>query len=367
MKRKTAALYDPYLDTLGGGEKHILSIMKVLAEEGYELDVFWDTDLSQKIGQVLDLSFSPALNFKKNIFKHSEVFFSDQIKKNNLLKNYDIFLYVTDGSYFFSSAKKTVIFCMVPDKNLFKIGLLNRLKTTGSTFISNSQFTKNVLKKTGIHSEYIYPYIEDTLLNIDVDNLQKDPVILSVSRFFKHLHAKRQDMMIEYFQKLKKEMPALKKYKLILAGNLKDEDEAYFEELKKLAGDDDSIILKPNISYDEKIALYKNAQFYWHFAGFNVDENIHPELTEHLGITPLEAMSAGCIDFCYRAGGLKEIINDTQNGFLFNTYEELAAKIKQVIEDNTLQNTMKKNAQLFVKNNFSYLVFKDRVKQIILK
>ncbi|EKE14265.1 MAG: hypothetical protein ACD_12C00601G0004, partial [uncultured bacterium] len=35
-KSKRIALYDPYLSTLGGGEKHILSILDVFAEQGYE-------------------------------------------------------------------------------------------------------------------------------------------------------------------------------------------------------------------------------------------------------------------------------------------------------------------------------------------
>jgi hypothetical protein len=43
---KKAALYDPYLDVMGGGEKHILSILQVLEHEGYEANVFWDHDLT---------------------------------------------------------------------------------------------------------------------------------------------------------------------------------------------------------------------------------------------------------------------------------------------------------------------------------
>ncbi len=40
MKRKKAALYDPFLDVMGGGEKHILSILKVLEEKGFEIHIF---------------------------------------------------------------------------------------------------------------------------------------------------------------------------------------------------------------------------------------------------------------------------------------------------------------------------------------
>ena len=33
MKKNAIGLYDPYLDTLGGGERHILSILQALAEQ----------------------------------------------------------------------------------------------------------------------------------------------------------------------------------------------------------------------------------------------------------------------------------------------------------------------------------------------
>ncbi len=46
---KKACLYDPYLDTLGGGELHVLSIMQVLDSFGYEVSIFWDKDLTKQI------------------------------------------------------------------------------------------------------------------------------------------------------------------------------------------------------------------------------------------------------------------------------------------------------------------------------
>ena len=50
MKKGTkVGLYNPYLDTLGGGEKHILSIVDAVAEKGGEITVFWDKDLSREI------------------------------------------------------------------------------------------------------------------------------------------------------------------------------------------------------------------------------------------------------------------------------------------------------------------------------
>ena len=60
MKRKRAALYDPYLDTLGGGERYVLAIMKELEQAGYEIDIIWNQDLSKEIKDRLRFDFSPS-------------------------------------------------------------------------------------------------------------------------------------------------------------------------------------------------------------------------------------------------------------------------------------------------------------------
>ena len=69
MKRKRAALYNPYLDTLGGGEKYILSILKVLEDEGFALDIFWDENLQEDFKVKFNLSFDYLINFVPDQFK----------------------------------------------------------------------------------------------------------------------------------------------------------------------------------------------------------------------------------------------------------------------------------------------------------
>src|SRR5690606_23070215 len=104
-------------------------------------------------------------------------------------------------------------------------------------------------------------------------------------------------------------------YKLYLAGSVKDEDKKYFAELKALAESNNNIQFFPNVTFTELLELYKKSEYYWHFTGYEVDETNHPERTEHLGITPLEAMSQGCLTYAYRVGGPKEIIQDGETGF----------------------------------------------------
>src|SRR3989338_3542744 len=175
---KKVALYDPYLDTLGGGEKHILSILEVFAGQGYEVNIFWDKNLTKEIKNRFSFRFIDSIKFLPNIFKNN---FSP-LKTLQTLRAYDYFFYVTDGSYFFSSAKNNFVFCMVPDKKLYNMNLLNRLKLHNYHFISNSPFTHQRLKKWGVNSMVILPYIDKQLFQNS--NIKKEKIILSVGRFF---------------------------------------------------------------------------------------------------------------------------------------------------------------------------------------
>src|SRR5690606_8161300 len=146
----------------------------------------------------------------------------------------------------------------------------------------------------------------------------KKPIILSVGRFFSHLHTKRQDIAIEWFKILKQEYSAFKDYSLVLAGSLQPEDAEYMTLLKSLSEGRNDIIFKTNISFEEMKERDQEYQFYWHLAGWEVDAATHPEAVEHLGITPLEDMSVGCITCTYNIGGPAELIENDRTGVLFD-------------------------------------------------
>jgi len=363
MKNKKVALYNPYFDILGGGEKHIFSILKVLQEDGFEINIFWDENLTKQIEKKFSLQFINKLKFLPNIFRNKAFPFST-LQTLRTLITFDYFFYVTDGSYFFSPAKKNFVFCMVPQKNLYPTNIINKLKTANYQFIANSQFTGNWLNKWRIKNQVIHPYIDDVF--IDNYNVKKEKIILSVGRFFPHLHSKQHEVIINVFKKLKQSSEYFKDYKLILAGGLKKEDENYFHKLKTLVNNDQSILIKPNLDFDELYKLYKLSCLFWHFTGFGIDENIHPEQVEHLGMTPLEAMASGCITFCYNAGGPKEIIKDGANGFLFNDEKGLIEKMGLSIKNQELRKKIISTARRYVKENFSYEVFQKRVKEVII-
>ncbi len=361
--QKKVALYNPYLDVLGGGEKHILSILKVFNELGNKIYIFWDEDFNEKIKKSFGLTFKPPITFLSNIFKNKKFPFStiDILKKTF---NFDYFFYVTNGSYFFSIAKKNFIFAMIPDKKLYPTSVIDKIKTYNYRLITNSIFTQRFLKKWGLSSLVIEPYINDQFINLPLT--KKDKIILSVGRFFAHLHTKNQDLIIKMYKKIKQENRMFKDYKLILAGRLKEEDRNYFVFLTKIINNDPSIILKTDLNYQEILNLYQKAKYYWHFTGFGTDDEKHPEKVEHFGIAPLEAMATGCCLVAYQGGRLKELIIDKKNGLLFKNEEELMKKINEVETNFNLYQEIIKNGKEFVKKNYSYQIFKDKVFQLLM-
>lgn len=351
--QKKVLLYSPYIDTFGGGEKHYLSILKVLENFGFQIDIAWtDSSVLKKIDDNLGIHFKNALVLETYLKKNT-------LSKLLSTKEYDILIYVTDGSYFFSLAKKNYVFSMVPDEKLYKKNLMNGFKLHNFTFISNSNFTQINLRRWGINSEVIYPYIDKELSENAVS--VKKQYILSVGRFFSNLHNKNHIEMIKLFNKLVHKNNSYNKFKLILAGRVKDEDKSYFNQVSKAAMSNQNIEILPNLSSKELLSLYKSSLFYWHFTGVNVDEKQNPQQVEHLGIAPLEAMASGCIVFAYNAGGIRELVQDGKNGFSFSSYVELQDKMSSVMHDEKKQLLIRKNCRSFIDMNFSFSKFEKNV------
>ncbi|NTU46142.1 glycosyltransferase family 4 protein [Candidatus Roizmanbacteria bacterium] len=356
MKKKNAALIDPYLDVLGGGERYALSIMKLLEQNGYNITLFWNTNISQQIQQKLDISFQ-SLQFRP---KQTSSFFS----RLRQFSEYDILLYISDGSYFISHAKHNFVYAMIPDRKLYASSLLNTFKLRNWKFITHSLFNKHHLMRWGINSKVLYPSIDDVFTK--GQTIKKEHIILSVGRFFPHLHSKRQDIIIKTFKELKQKSEMIKKFDLYLAGGLKEEDKEYYSYILKLADGDPSIHFLPNIPYDELVQLYYRSMFYWHFAGYGVDENVHPECTEHFGIAPLEAMACGAIPFAYNAGGPRETISHQETGFLFSSVDELEKCMELVYTDENRRESMIKKGKDYINSQFSYDAFENNASKIFL-
>lgn len=305
-----AAIYDPYLDTGGGGERYILAVAEVLKKNSFEVDLEWNNPkildwLSVRTGR--DYS---GINIVPSISQGS---------------GYDLIFWLSDGSVPLLFAKKNFIHFQTPFQEVGGKNLLNRLKFMWiKDVICNSAFTKSFIdREYNVESVVFYPPVSTQ----DFSRGKKENIILYVGRFSTLQQSKRQDVLIDCFKKLN-----TKGWRLILAGGSEVGGKEYVEELKKDAKGLNVDILE-NLPFSEIKKLYSKAKIFWSAAGYGVDENDNPEKVEHFGMTLVEAMASGCAPLVTNRGGHKEIIINGENGYLWDGTEELVELTQDLLKD----------------------------------
>jgi glycosyltransferase involved in cell wall biosynthesis len=349
-----AAIYDPYLDTLGGGERYTISFAEVLKGMDYEVDIFWDDPeirfkLESRFG--LDLS---GFNFLPNVFKNRNF-----MGTSAFLKNYDVVFMVSDGSIPVMSGKRNILHFQVPFRNVSGKKFANRLKLRWvNNIICNSRFTQKFINdEYGVDSVVVYPPIEVKKFTKE----KKDNLILSVGRFSNLLQNKRQDILIDAFRKLHKKHT---KWKLILAGGSDVGKTGDLDMLRQKAqGFPIEILENPDFGVIK--SLYGKAKLFWFASGFGIDENLEPQKVEHFGMSVVEAMSAGCVPIVHPKGGITEIVNPQTDGFFWNSQEDIIEITNKLISAPQKMNDLSEKA-VSRAHQFSKDEFSNRIKKLLV-
>lgn len=327
-------IYSPYLDSLSGGERYMLTMAEYLSKN-HSVDIFWDDKtLKKKILERLSLDISKT-QFIDNIFSSKK----NLLEKLFLSSQYDLIIFLSDGSVPLSLAKKNILHFQQPFAGINGKNLMNKIKLSRfQTIICNSKFTKqHIDKQYEVISQVIYPPVDIEKFTFG----QKKNLIISVGRFTNHFFNKKQKEMIQFFQKA---LPQLKEWKLILAGGFLDQDQDYFKEVKNSIIEKNSIKISANISFEKIKEHYSEAKIYWHAMGFNEDEQKTPMAMEHFGMTTVEAMAAGCVPIVFDGGGQKEIIEHGENGFLWKNEKELINYTLKIVNNDSLREKMSRKA-----------------------
>lgn len=334
---KKALIVSPYLDHLGGGERYMLSVAEVLEGLGFALNFAWDNlPEIQHLASMLGITLrSPGLApaIKPLYFSHNP------LAMYLATRPYDVVTYLSDGSLPLLGGRHNLVHLQVPFHGVGGHSWRNQLKKRLiHTVIVNSRFTKRIVdEEYGINSTVLYPPV------IALPATTKEKVILSVGRFEPSLNAKKQDILISAFQKLS---PQLSDWRLVLAGASASDD--WVDHLRELAVGA-PIDFAVNATYEDLCQLYATSAIYWHAAGFGIDEVKNPELTEHFGITTVEAISAGCLPLVVPKGGQTEIVTDAR--FHWQTVEELVDKTLSFVSDPPDLSSL--NITSFTKASFS--------------
>lgn len=324
-----ASIFSPYLNTSGGGERYIFSIADTLSKK-YATYLYADRVIKEESLDRFGISLDKVHFLSADLLEKQNL-----LKRYNSLRQYDLFIYMTDGSIFFSGAKKNLLVVQSP-LHIPKSNFLNNLKLTNWQIICYSQFMKTIIQKNlgkNIKISTLAPCIDVSGNGKKIE--KKENIILTVGRFFPYPHDKKQGVLINIFKH------ACKKYfsdwKLIIAGGFTEEGgRNILTQLKDMArGFPIEIMI--NLSASTLNKLYKKAKIYWHATGFGEDLEKYPERAEHFGIAPLEAMAHGAVPLVYNGGGLKDIIIDGKDGYLWSTSDELVKKTYNLItNDNKL-------------------------------
>lgn len=353
------AIYSPYLDTFGGGERYILTLTEALSSDS-SVDLLFDNHLYSLGANELKLALGKrfGLNLSNvNIRKAPMGRNSNSLERLLFFRDYDALFYLTDGSIFYPTAKKNILHIQSPLMGEATNNLWSKIKLRAwNLIIYNSKFTQaNAKPYWLIKSQVIYPPVDVYRIKPQV----KKNYILSVGRFFGFLKDKKQEVLIRTFKEIYKSQK-LKGWSLHLAGNVGKGDEEYLKELKTQSAGF-PIDFHPNISYEDLLKLYGQSAIYWHAAGFEEED---PTKMEHFGISTVEAMAAGCVPIVINKGGQTEIVEDGRTGFLWNSTEELARLTSNVILDNKLRSEISKNA-ISASKKFSKERFAQEIKDLL--
>ncbi|QQS38656.1 glycosyltransferase family 4 protein [Candidatus Woesebacteria bacterium] len=343
-----AAIFSPYLDTLGGGERYTISFAKCLQEMGWDVyiessDKLILTKIQKRLGiNTTKLKVVPSIN------------------RGN---GYDLCFWLSDGSIPTLYARKNILHFQRPFYGTDGKSLINRMKFFRiNKVLVNSNFTKKWIDNEYPQKSFVlYP-------PVDVRSFKsgkKVNTILSVGRFSLLEQSKRQDVLIDVFKTLFDERNSVlrkEKWQLIVAGGSDVGRTHYVDDLIQKSKHYPITILE-NPPFVKIQSLFSQAKIYWTAAGYDVDENTKPEKVEHFGITVVEAMAAGCVPMALDAGGHREILNDS-NGILWSTKDGLKKQTQEIIDNPRQLNALKKKAV----NDaimYSYEEFCKHIKEIL--
>ncbi|MBU2592454.1 MAG: glycosyltransferase family 4 protein [Patescibacteria group bacterium] len=348
LKPMRALIHDPYLDTLGGGERYCLTLAECLLSRGWQVDLAWDDPSvietsARRFG--LKLSDVHLLGYRLDQLP----FF----KKSILSRGYDLVFWLSDGSIPFLFGKKNLLHFQVPFFGANRTKVFNKFKLGFiAEVVCNSFFTKSFIDcEFGVRSLVLYPPVDVVRFK---PAAVKENIILAVARFEESMQAKRQDILISAFKQMVDQ--GLAGWELVLAGAslAKASENEFLVKLKKMVKGYPIRILV-NLPFDRLRGLYSRAKLFWHAAGFGINDREEPWRVEHFGITPVEAMAAGAVPLVVDKGGLKEIVRRGV-GERWRTVEELIDKSFLLIKNKKLYRKCQKKAlfraKKFSKNNF---------------
>lgn len=235
-----------------------------------------------------------------------------------------------------------------------------RVFASYSRCIANSAFTASwIRERWGRNAEVILPPV-----NARFAVKPKEKLILSVGRFSRNGTQKRQLEMVRAFVRARD--THLDGWEFWCVGGVSggSRDRRYFDEVAE-AAKGHPVRLIPNAPGDLVRDAYERAAVFWHAAGYGVEEHVHPERTEHFGLSTVEAMAAGCVPVVMRKGGQREIVEHGTSGFLVDTLDDLVRHTNDLARSPRLREEMAEAARERARLFTDVDAFADRMRAVL--
>jgi glycosyltransferase involved in cell wall biosynthesis len=384
IKMKKVLILNPYIPTLGGGEKHMGYLCQFI-EEYYNNDVQVDIlvhnyheedihspnyvtmdDINKTFGLKLQSTSIRKLDIQRSTNKLEYLKNKRIIEK--ITAEYDLFINFMFFSKHIGKAKTNIYECMFPPKryvNEMGKGFAEQLVAkfydymfyhSYDKFVTNSEYTNHWLGtfwKVSRKNTVTYPPVfSKNEIAGRYEEGKKKNIIISVGRFFVASHSKKQLDLVKFFVNNNE---VFKNYEYHLVGQIStlQEDIDYLNEIKRIASTVDNVFIHENCEYSVLLDLYKQAKIFWHGTGYGVDENLEPEKMEHFGITTVEAMSFGAVPVVINKGGQKETVEEGVSGYRWDNEKECVEKTSILMQDDDLRRKM---AEISVERSNDYSI-----------
>ncbi|HEY0735713.1 MAG TPA: glycosyltransferase [Herpetosiphonaceae bacterium] len=238
---------------------------------------------------------------------------------------------------------------------------VSRALDSYTTIVANSEFTRRwIYRRWLLPSMVLYPAVDLAAIS----RLPKQPMILSVGRFFAGAHNKKHLPMIQAFRVLCDAGLRGWQYHLVGGCDLdQPEQRAYLAQVEAAAAGY-PIVLHVNAPLADLRRCYGEASIFWHATGYGEDEEREPESFEHFGITTIEAMAAGCVPVVIARAGQLETVIPGESGLLWSSLDELQAQTRRLVVDSALLHQLAAGA-VQRSRDFGFDVFARRVGEVL--
>ena len=352
MRSKPDLLFfDPYLTTLGGGEKYILSFAEAAKPLAASVTIAApELPPRQRLG---DFGLPQDFRFETLAMRQF----------TSASKAYDGAIYLTNSVPRSSGAPTSVLIVQFPFRALpppLLLGARRRATARLRRFqcVVYSEFCRTWLRRRWEQDAVVVP--PPIRLGTFAPN-RKRPTILSVGRFFSVQHSKRQDVLVDAFSRLPESVR--NSWNLVLVGGVGDDlsSQRYLQKVQHAAAKVGGIEVRTNVTREELERLYAEASLFWHATGYGRPGSA-PERAEHFGMTTVEAMSHGAVPLVYGDGAQPEIVKPC--GFAWRDIDELVRLTSELATDASRREDMARRSER-ESRRYDERYFRARVRDLL--